>query len=92
MIETETEKSADVIDLASQAEALATACAIAQARSKSLPESYIEDGIKITQGVTEGKWVVPECISCYEPIVEGLLLLGKIRCVDCQSLLEKRKY
>lgn len=30
------------------------------------------------------------CIDCGDDIPEGRLALGKIRCVHCQELLEKR--
>lgn len=29
------------------------------------------------------------CVRCEEPIPVARLLLGKVRCVDCQSLMEK---
>lgn len=30
------------------------------------------------------------CISCGDTIPQGRLDIGKIRCVDCQSILEQR--
>lgn len=39
------------------------------------------------QGI-DGSWPNPEC-ECGEPIPEGRLRLGRIRCVDCQDHLER---
>lgn len=36
----------------------------------------------------DGSWPNPEC-ECGEAIPEARLKLGRIRCVDCQDLLER---
>ncbi len=36
----------------------------------------------------DGSWPNPEC-ECGEPIPEARLRLGRIRCVECQSILER---
>lgn len=38
----------------------------------------------------DGTWPSPDC-ECGEAIPEGRLALGKIRCIHCQVLLERRK-
>lgn len=38
----------------------------------------------------DGSWPHTECIDCDEPIPEGRLALGKVRCIDCQE--EKERY
>jgi RNA polymerase-binding transcription factor DksA len=38
----------------------------------------------------DGSWPVTEC-QCGEPIEEGRLALGKIRCIECQTKLEQRR-
>lgn len=90
------ERSADLLDLASQAEALATANALAKAMANSLPEQHRNsDGTTTTQGKdAAGKWRIPECVECDDVIPEPRLVLGKIRCVHCQVTFEKkhRKY
>lgn len=39
----------------------------------------------------DGTWPHPDCDDCGDPMVEGRLALGKIRCVICQSALERRR-
>lgn len=37
----------------------------------------------------DGTWPINECIDCGDPIPEGRLALGKVRCIDCQELKER---
>lgn len=68
------------------------------ARAASAPER-ISDGKGgwIYQTATEVDGVVtypiPDCIEeiCGEPLPVGRMELGRIRCVSCQSLLEKKR-
>lgn len=39
----------------------------------------------------DGSWPNPDCVDCGEPIVVERLRMGRIRCFDCQDLLERRK-
>lgn len=72
------ERHTDPIDEANALAALIADSAIAQARNALAPESHPDfDG--------------EHCIDCDILIPEARLALGKIRCVDCQSLLEIRK-
>lgn len=67
----------DENDLASAIEAQFIENAIAEAKRKSGPETHPDfDG--------------EHCIDCDESIAPARLELGKIRCIDCQVMLEKR--
>lgn len=87
------ERNADLMDTASLAESISTACAIADTQAKSQPEKfYSDEGKMVVQGQNEqGEWAIPDCITCGEEIVEGRLKLGRMRCVDCQTKLERKQ-
>lgn len=55
--------------------------AIAEQRRKARPEQVQN---------ADGSWPVTECVDCEIEIPAGRLALGKIRCVECQSLAERR--
>ena len=69
---------ADLADLASDRIEQHQADSERHARGKSGPESHPDfDGA--------------HCVDCEDTIPEARLLLGKIRCVSCQEVLESRK-
>lgn len=71
------ERHADVIDEANVLAAALTEGAIATARRANAPETHPDfDG--------------ENCVDCGDPIPPGRLKLRKVRCVECQSALEKR--
>lgn len=39
----------------------------------------------------DGTWPHPDCDDCGGEIIEGRLLMGKIRCIACQIALERRR-
>jgi len=39
----------------------------------------------------DGKYPQPDCIECEDPIPSVRLEMGRIRCVICQTLKEKRR-
>lgn len=90
--EVETERSADELDVASQAMAVAAAVAREEAKRRVMPESTREvDGSITTQGKDEqGKWKIPDCVICGEENAIGRMELGRIRCINCQTRIEKR--
>lgn len=69
----------DPIDVASQSEQLCTEAAVAAQRLKSAPEQTRN---------ADGSWTYLDCIDCGEPLVEGRLLMGRVRCILCQEELE----
>jgi len=69
---------ADHADVAQEVIETCTADAERRARGKSAPESHPDfDG--------------EHCVDCELDIPPARLLLGKVRCVFCQGLLERRK-
>lgn len=69
---------ADPADIANNTVEFCLAEAERRARGKSAPERHPDfDG--------------EHCVDCDEPVVAGRLALGKVRCLDCQLLLEKRR-
>ena len=71
---------ADPCDIAGETIEACQAEAERRARGKSAPESHPDfDGVHCVED------------ECGVAIPAGRLNLGKVRCVDCQSLLEKRR-
>ncbi|MGA0955542.1 MAG: hypothetical protein ACO3SN_07200, partial [Burkholderiaceae bacterium] len=67
----------DESDRASAIETQFNEDALEQARRKTAPETSPDfDGV--------------HCIDCGESIVAARLKLGKISCIDCQTILEKQ--
>ena len=75
-------KHPDQLDNAAELEQLHTERSVAAARAKNRPEQVKNE---------DGSWPHTECISCGEDIPEVRLNLGKVRCVTCQSLLERER-
>lgn len=55
---------------------------VALARSKAAPEQVRS---------ADGTWPVTECSDCGIDIEPGRIALGKVRCLTCQEVLEKRQ-
>ncbi len=67
---------ADHVDIAQEVIETCTAEAERRARGKSRPETHPDfDGC--------------HCVDCDEEIPARRLVLGKVRCVECQGLLER---
>jgi RNA polymerase-binding transcription factor DksA len=39
----------------------------------------------------DGKWETEECVDCGEDIEPQRLEMGKVRCIACQTIKEKRE-
>lgn len=72
----------DPNEAASELEEAERSAAITNLRSRVRPEQ-VQDA--------NGNWKTEDCIDCGEPIGEGRLKLGKIRCIHCQTLLERQQ-
>lgn len=72
----------DDIDKANVLAQRFTDSSVAAAMLKSKPEQVV--------GV-DGQFPIINCVDCGEPIVEGRLMMGKIRCIDCQRILELQR-
>lgn len=71
------ERHADPLDEAASLAASLAEGGIAAARRANAPETHPDfDG--------------ESCLDCETPIPEKRLAMGKIRCVSCQELLERR--
>ena len=76
------DKHTDPLDIASEQEEWFRESSVRQAMMASRPEQTKDEN---------GNWEHEECVDCGEDIPEGRLNLGKIRCIDCQELKEKRQ-
>lgn len=72
---------ADEIDRAAQISSWATDEAIRRQQSLAKPEQV---------QLPDGSWPVLECLDCGETIPEGRLKHGRVRCIDCQTIKEKK--
>lgn len=54
---------------------------IQNARAKNRPEQVVKP---------DGSWLFSECVDC-DADLGGRKLLGKVRCVQCQTALEKER-
>jgi phage/conjugal plasmid C-4 type zinc finger TraR family protein len=70
----------DVLDRASNLTQETTDNAIAEQRRKAAPQQVQNP---------DGSWPVTECLDCDLAIPEGRLKMGRIRCVECQSAVER---
>lgn len=68
---------ADEIDDAQTVNELHQEVSLAEARAKTAPETHPD---------FDGK----HCVECGEEIPPGRLALGKVRCVECQTVIEKK--
>lgn len=67
---------ADIADLANDRAEEHLADALRAAVGKSAPETHPD-------------FNGSDCVACDEPIPPARILLGKVRCVECQSRLER---
>lgn len=74
------EHTPDVLDRASNLTQELTDNAIAEQRRRARPEQVQN---------ADGSWPVTNCVDCEVEIPQARLALGKIRCVDCQGILER---
>lgn len=77
----EHERFSDVLDQAQAINEQHQESSLAMARAKLLPEQVKNP---------DGTWPFPDCKDCGDEIPEGRLALGKIRCLSCQDILERR--
>lgn len=85
-MDAEWERFADPLDQADQVTQSHMDDAISHAAHLSAPEQMPvlnADGVLV--------WPVTECVDCGDEIEEGRLALGKVRCLRCQTRLEKRR-
>ena len=76
-----------------------TKCADELDAAAAITEAFTQESISKVQAMLkpeqvkneDGTWPVTECVDCDQELPEGRLELGKVRCVHCQGLLEKRR-
>lgn len=73
---------ADDLDRAADLTQQLNDMALADVRGKARPQQ--------TQNA-DGTWPSPYCVECEEEIPLARLNLGRIRCIDCQQVLERRR-
>jgi RNA polymerase-binding transcription factor DksA len=83
----------DFIDAASENTLRDNAEKVKVAREASAPQRYPDgNGGWIIQTANEaGEYPINDCVDCDDPIPHERLELGRIRCVPCQTLTEKRR-
>lgn len=78
--------NADILDQASELTQTLTNAYVSNVQDAARPEQKRN---------ADGTWPITECVGpedgdeCGDPIPEGRLALGKIRCVSCQGLREQ---
>ena len=78
----EMERSPDLLDRASAATQRFNEASVERARRLAQPEQ--------TQN-PDGSWPQTECEDCAADIEPGRLAMVKIRCIGCQTALERRR-
>jgi hypothetical protein len=73
---------ADDLDRASDLTLALNDSAIEEVRRAARPEQVVGP---------DGKWPQTTCEDCEERIPAARLKLGKIRCIHCQGVLERRR-
>lgn len=73
---------ADDLDRASDLTLIQTGDALDAVRYLARPEQ---------EQLPDGSWPQTECGECGEEIPEARLKLGKVRCIDCQTVRERRR-
>lgn len=91
-------KFTDPIDQASYLAELHNNSSIAAQRLKNAPQQQKihatgDDGEFLfnEDGSPMMVWEHTECVECGDQIIEGRLEMAYIRCVDCQSSIEKKE-
>lgn len=75
------EKYVDQVDKANQIAEEFTAAHIKRVQEKNKPEQVQNP---------DGSWPHTECVDCEDEIPEGRLNLGKVRCISCQEIKERK--
>jgi RNA polymerase-binding transcription factor DksA len=75
-------KCSDPIDQASQTTELHNRVALEAHRLKAAPQQV---------PLPDGSWPTTDCADCGGPIESVRLAAGRIRCVGCQTALEKEE-
>lgn len=75
------EACADILDQASNVTLASTANQIAHYSYLAAPEQIQNE---------DGTWPVTECTSCGNDIEVGRVALGRVRCLRCQEILERK--
>lgn len=75
------DKYADPLDKASDLASMYNEQGLAEVQRKNAPEQ--------TQN-PDGTWPHTECVDCGDDIPEGRLQLGRVRCISCQDIKERR--
>ena len=70
----------DEVDRANELVEMATANSLYLAMKKARPEQVQN---------ADGSWPIHDCDECGSPIEEGRIKLGKIRCIACQTEIER---
>ena len=78
----EIERSPDLLDRASAATQRFNEASVERARRLAQPEQIQNP---------DGTWPQTECEDCAADIEPGRLAMGKIRCIGCQTALERRR-
>lgn len=73
---------ADDLDRASWLTQQTTDDAVEEQRRRAAPEQVQNE---------DGTWPHTECVDCDSEIPEARLALGRVRCVVCQEVLERRE-
>jgi RNA polymerase-binding transcription factor DksA len=73
-------ESGDEVDRANELAEMATANSLYLTRKKARPEQVQN---------ADGSWPIKDCDECGLPIEKGRIKLGKIRCIACQTELER---
>jgi RNA polymerase-binding transcription factor DksA len=74
--------SADPMDTAQRVERMQREQQIKQQLAKYKPEQ---------EKNPDGSWPVTECVDCEDDLPQERMEMGRIRCVVCQSKLERRR-
>lgn len=80
------EQCADILDQATNVTIARTESAVAHCSFLAAPE---QEPVRDEEGNIVS-WPITECVDCDDDL-GARMNLGKIRCIRCQTLLEKRK-
>ena len=67
-------------------------------KASEIAQMYADHGLQAVQRKVkpeqvqneDGTWPHLECVDCSVEIPEQRLALGKVRCIDCQEIIERR--
>lgn len=75
------EKTADETDFATQVEEVSRQAHIDEVRRRMKPEQEPDE---------HGNYPHPDCVECGNELPQARLKLGRILCVECQTVKERR--